>query len=390
MQAKTQDNNQKGRSREDSYLEALKVLSYNGKASFDTIAKVLHTTKTTAYNQFKDLVDEYGLKFVPEINIDGIWKYEFIKFTRPHKKREIVEEALESLPDAIGFEEYMILIKFLNGKPKNEEILNAISNSYEAQFVATLDGEYDLVMYVVARNYMEADRFLLSFDEKMSKYNIVSEMDRIMPAFGFFPLSKKLIERFNIPESYLDLLLGLSDNGREELKAIAAKFKREPDRIMYAMERLRDTGILKHVTYYEEKPKYNVRALIKLTTNNVSAFLKNRNKWFLDMVKDQGRHNEYIFVADISNPTGILMFMNFETKKDLSSFVKRLSDNLKVIKTTTIGIKDVLVGHLGVRNFDMRYSMQYEILANQNLVPKMKKEPKEIEEEYKEEKDLLD
>ena len=365
MQAKTQDNNQKGRSREDSYLEALKVLSYNGKASFDTIAKVLHTTKTTAYNQFKDLVDEYGLKFVPEINIDGIWKYEFIKFTRPHKKREIVEEALESLPDAIGFEEYMILIKFLNGKPKNEEILNAISNSYEAQFVATLDGEYDLVMYVVARNYMEADRFLLSFDEKMSKYNIVSEMDRIMPAFGFFPLSKKLIERFNIPESYLDLLLGLSDNGREELKAIAAKFKREPDRIMYAMERLRDTGILKHVTYYEEKPKYNVRALIKLTTNNVSAFLKNRNKWFLDMVKDQGRHNEYIFVADIS-------------------------DNLKVIKTTTIGIKDVLVGHLGVRNFDMRYSMQYEILANQNLVPKMKKEPKEIEEEYKEEKDLLD
>jgi len=336
------------------------------------------------------LVDEYGLKFVPEINIDGIWKYEFIKFTRPHKKREIVEEALESLPDAIGFEEYMILIKFLNGKPKNEEILNAISNSYEAQFVATLDGEYDLVMYVVARNYMEADRFLLSFDEKMSKYNIVSEMDRIMPAFGFFPLSKKLIERFNIPESYLDLLLGLSDNGREELKAIAAKFKREPDRIMYAMERLRDTGILKHVTYYEEKPKYNVRALIKLTTNNVSAFLKNRNKWFLDMVKDQGRHNEYIFVADISNPTGILMFMNFETKKDLSSFVKRLSDNLKVIKTTTIGIKDVLVGHLGVRNFDMRYSMQYEILANQNLVPKMKKEPKEIEEEYKEEKDLLD
>jgi hypothetical protein len=119
--------------------------------------------------------------------------------------------------------------------------------------------------------------------------------------------------------------------------------------------------------------------------NDELSFLETRNKWFLDFISNyEKKHNEYIFICDISNPQGILIFANFENNARAEEFVETLNKKLRGIDTRYAHITKVLMGHLGIRNFDPRYSEQYYVLEKQKLVPvfsQWHKERFEIEKE---------
>ncbi|MDE1855972.1 MAG: hypothetical protein KGH49_01920, partial [Candidatus Micrarchaeota archaeon] len=102
--------------REELKARMLKLLSVNGRMSIGDLGKSLGITKPSAYHLFLETVKEYDLRFVPEINISKIWRYEFIKLSRMRTKKEILDEALEEIPEA-GFEEYIVVFNFLKGAP---------------------------------------------------------------------------------------------------------------------------------------------------------------------------------------------------------------------------------------------------------------------------------
>ncbi|MDE1762172.1 MAG: hypothetical protein KGH78_03180, partial [Candidatus Micrarchaeota archaeon] len=149
----------------------LKDLSVNGRKSIGAIARKLKMPKATVYQIYNKTVEKYGLKFVPELNLDQAWRIELLQaFKRKGTKREMREELLDKVSN-IGFEEFIIFIKFNEKEPKDNEILSALGDSYVPQYVGKLQGsEYNLIMYAVARTYVDLQLFTMEFNQKLKKY----------------------------------------------------------------------------------------------------------------------------------------------------------------------------------------------------------------------------
>ncbi|MDE1850231.1 MAG: hypothetical protein KGH54_00345 [Candidatus Micrarchaeota archaeon] len=365
--------------REELKAKMLKLLSTNGRMSIGDLGKNLGITKPSAYHLFLETIKEYDLRFVPEIDIEKIWKYEFIKLARMRTKKEILDEAIEEIPEA-GFQEYMALFKFKGKQPSDDEIRKAMGNSYMPQFVARLGGEYSLIMYAVARRYNDINGFVIEFAKKL-KGDTTSEMNRIMVDLGYFPLKKELLEKFNISETYLALLMGLNEDGRQEFISIAKKYKKEQQGMVYAMDRLKRTEILKRVTYYEGKQKSTVNAIIQMKVTNYTKFFAKRDNWFMDMIKsNEKRHNEYVYMCEVSNPHGVLIFASFADKARAKKAFNEMKRANAGVELKYIAMKNILVGQLGIRDFDMRYSDQYKTLERNKKVPRFV--PKNIDNYY--------
>ncbi len=271
----------------------------------------------------------------------------------------------------MGFEEFIVLFKFSSNIPNDEEIMKAIGTSYIPQFVARVHGDYDIIMYAVASNFADIDQFAVSFCLSLKNYVVTTEINKLARGMGFFPLRNELLKHFNISDNYKDLLLGLNGDGRVQIGELARKTKSNQMRLIYAFERLKRTDILSRITYYEGKPKNVINTVVQIKVVNQSEFMKSRNKWLLDMVKNyDGKHNEYIFACDVSNPLGILLFLSFQDNDNVEEFFSSIRKALKGVEFKYFMMTKSLLGRLGTRNFDMRYSKQYQHLERERLVPR--------------------
>ncbi|MGC8662655.1 MAG: hypothetical protein ACP5RT_02625 [Candidatus Micrarchaeia archaeon] len=353
-------------------LEILKYLSINGRASIDDIARRIKMPKATTYTLLNEVIKEYAIRFVPELNINDVWKFEFIKISK-HKstKREIKEEALEKIPE-LGLEEYISFIKFNGEVPSEEEILEAINNSPVPQYVAKLHGEDDLIIYEVGKSFYTINKFIINFLKSMKKYSMVVNTSRIVTDFGFFPLRNDLLDMLMLPDTSKALLEGLNIDARGEIKEIAKRFNKKPELLLYAMERLKQGGLLERITYFESRPKDSINGILKIVVTNESKFLESRMKWFMELVKQKsGEHTKYTYICDIMNPSGVLLFVNLNSNEEIDYIINTFTKILKGVDITYITITKNIFGSLGVRNFDLRYSAQYKVLESENLVPKI-------------------
>ena len=374
----------KEKNKEEIRKKILRRLSVDARVSMRNLADCLKTSKVNAYGLFNELSSAYGIKFVPEINIDNIGKWEFIKKARLRTKRGILSETVEEFPET-GFNEYIMFVKFVGGLiPTDDEIMKAIGKSFVPQFVAKIKGEYNLVMYLVSRSYEEALRFGNEFGKKLDKYKMLTYTDRVWGTFGFFPLSVEIIEQFDIFDTYKNLLLGLSKSGRSMFSQMGREFDQGPAQMLYAYDRLIRTEILRRVTYYEEKPKCNINTLLTVRVTNAKAYEESKDTWFLRLVKeynDKGRANECVFMCDVPNPKGMLVIGSFESHQGVVKFIAGMITSLKGVEIIQSRIGDVMLGHLGIRDFDMQYAKQYKSLAMRRLVPRIDEKPVEIKDE---------
>ncbi len=348
-----------------------RLLSVDARISMQDLATNLKTTKVNAYNLFNEVTAEYGMKFVPEICIDKLWKWEFIKRARLRTKRGILAEAVEELP-LTGFGEFLVMVKFMGKKPKEDEVIKAMSGFKSPQFAAFTKGEYDLFIYSVERSYEDAIRFTDSLNKNLGKYNMIATTSKVWSNFGFFPLSSKLMEQFDIFDTYKNLLYGLNEGGRNTFTDIGKKFNQGPAQILYAYDRLARTEILKRVTYFESKPKATVGLIIIAEIENANSFEATRNNWYIKLLKEyKDRENECVFMCEMPSPKSLLILADFESRKKSNQFLSSLKKSVRGIRINSIKISKVLLGSLGARDFDMRYTPQYRDLERKKLVPSM-------------------
>ncbi len=346
----------------------LKLISPDSRISMHELADELNLTKTSMPLFFDDLVNEYGVKFVPEINLSSVWKLEFITHARMQTKRGMLRETPEAF-QTMGFEEYLIFVRFPGKKPKDADIMNALHNGYNVQFSASLKNQYDLMLYAVARNLDEINYFARKFSTALSKYKAELYIDRISNTYGFFPVNSSLIGQFSIFDTYKNLLIGINENGRENFSKIGERFKQQSAQVLYAYDRLRRNDILKRVTYYEEKPKNKISKLLIIKINNESEFEKSKDKWFEEAVKtEENKHSAYTFMCDISSPRGMVAILSFESEAEARKTANRIRSMLKGAEINDISLGATLTGHMGIRDFDMRYSSIYAYLAGRGIV----------------------
>jgi hypothetical protein len=82
----------------------------------------------------------------------------------------------------------------------------------------------------------------------------------------------------------------------------------------------------------------------------------------------------YTFMADVHEPYGGIIIANAKNGACFDG-IKRSIENLKLgIEVDSLVLSRPILGELGVRNFDLRYSNQYGMLATEGLVPKVERE----------------
>lgn len=350
----------------------LKQLSVDARISMKTLSNGTRSAKGNAYGIFNKVVEEYGLRFVPEISINNLWKWEFIKKARMQTKRGIITEAMDAIP-ITGFGEYVLLAKFAGKAPADDKILEALGTSYSPQFAARLNGGgHDLLVYVVARSYEDALEFANAFCRKLDRHRMVACVNRIWGSFGFFPFNAKVISQFDIFDSYRNLLIGLNGSGRDTFSEIGRKAGQGPAQMLYAYDRLVRTGIMKRITYYEEKPKSSINVLLTLTATDVKAFDRTKDAWFMRLIKEYERaENECVFMCDTASPKGMMVIASFQSEARAKKFAGEIRTTLKGVEVSRSEMGGALLGHLGIRDFDMRYTQQYRSLAIRRLVPRI-------------------
>ena len=347
----------------------LRLLSVDARISMQDLANQLKTTKVNAYSLFNEVAGEYGLRFVPEISIDKLWKWEFIKRARLRTKRGILAEAVDELP-LTGFGEYLVFIKFVGKRPADDEVVKAMGKSYAPQFAARTKGAYDLVIYAIERSYEDAVRFTDTLSKNLDKYKMLAYTSRVWGSFGFFPLNNKLIEQFDIFDTYKNLLFGLNDGGRSTFTDIGKRYSQGPAQMLYAYDRLARTEILKRVTYFESRPKNGFGVLAIVKTQSEKEFDDSRDRWFAKLTKDyEKRENECAFICETPNPKGLAVLAEFRSAVAANRFLASMKKSLKGAQVDKILVGKVLAGSPGVRDFDMRYTSQYRSLERKKLVP---------------------
>ena len=349
----------------------LRLLSVDARASMNIIAGKMGIARRSAYGLFNELVEEHGLRFVPEVDIEHLWKWEFIKKARLRTKRGILAEAMEEPPVA-GFGEYMAFVKFTGPVPDDSEIADAVGASPLPQFAARLSGAQDLMIYSIARNYEDALEFAGNLSKRLGKHKPLIHVSRIWGSFGFFPLSDRLINQFDIFDSYKNLLIGLNESGRMTFSEVGRKSNQGPAQMLYAYDRLVRTGILNRITYFEEKPKKMASVLFTVKVTSAKAFEESRDAWFMKLIGEyKDRENECVFMCNTPCPVGMLVVARFESDARMHKFLGMMKSSLRGVDVSHSRMGKVLVGHLGIRDFDMRHTRQYKSLAMRRLVPRL-------------------
>ena len=138
--------------REEIEGKLLTILSMNSRLGIDRLSGMVGLSRNQVYDLVKRIIKKYDIKFVPEIDIDGLWKYEFLGLSWGKSKRELLEMMLKDEPAQIGFEQYVAMIEFKGQEePTNEEIMKATVGSYIPQYIARASGQCSLFMYLVSR-----------------------------------------------------------------------------------------------------------------------------------------------------------------------------------------------------------------------------------------------
>ena len=115
-------------------------------------------------------------------------------------------------------------------------------------------------------------------------------------------------------------------------------------------------------------------AMMTIKVINMPVFEKTRSRWFMTMLKDyENKPNEYIFVAEMTNPLGLIIFLNVERRERVKEIADRIRKDVSGIEINYSFVEGVIRGKFAIRNLDIRHSRMYEILESENLAPKVER-----------------
>lgn len=199
----------------------VRMLSYNSRTTVSEIAKDLRMSRSTAAKRLKKL--EGSLKIGYTIEFDPMK----LRLLNPH----------------------VVLVRFQK-KPDYLDIAKVLSQSYVTQFVATVKGTYDMVIY--ANAYAPID--YLTWDMRMrallmKKYKMEWQTSTVgYHRMGYIPVRDDTLAKASIPSKYKNMLRILNLNSRTSLTQISKLLGMNYKTAVYAFNSLLKLGYIRRFT----------------------------------------------------------------------------------------------------------------------------------------------
>ena len=335
-------------------------------------------------------------KTIPElVKITGIKETAVAYHLRNLERRYDMEYVLEIDIEKFGYVDYVAFGKFLNKKPVLNQMKEELEKYPYVQAAMITKGEYDIVVLLVAESNSNARGALYDFTrEVLSSYDIEWTMS---PAYfsglGFIPLRKEFFEVLKekvwkrtrekprpehdqITEVEYNVLMAMNKNAAADFASIDREIHTERGRSNYAYHRLIDRGIIKRATVNMRNLSSRFDALFILNIINIDSWLKGRERFMLDLIKENDLQvDTYSFACDIMSPKGVLLMAHVFKDQNPEAIAERLIKDTGGARIYEIVVTDIIVGSVNSRFSDKIKTRQYEILVSHyNYNPEKLKE----------------
>lgn len=343
--------------------DILDQISTDGRIPVNEIAKIIGLSGVATRRRLERLEEVYGIRYTIELSMQPF-----------------------------GLFRYIVFVKFLRGMPNIQEMAEVLKKEPRVQFVATLKGDYNLFIYLFAKNTESLEDTIYNirsnpiFSDYDSYWNVsyISAVYRHLPVQdNFFDLIEERVwkrkERIRkaddqiLEREYL-VLRELNKNGREEFSAIDAKLGLKNGSSAYTYYKLIDKNIINKVTICMDRVPYKYASIILANQVNIKSFNSNiREVWDKVYVENSVYPTDnYIMYADIGAPYGALIITPlFDI--NLNDLEQRFHNVLKGTELTSLIISGILVGSLGLRRKDLNFAKKaLERINTVSIMPKIK------------------
>ena len=346
-------------------LRLLTCLSMNARMSPSKMASLSKIKKEAVYFRIKTLEKGFGIKYIMELDVTKL-----------------------------GYMPYLILVKFEEDLPYFGKIKDAFYQEPLIQFAAKVNGNFDLVLYVLdtdADNVIDNIRNLI-YKLELGSYDAKWNIIPIAKTYSFMPVRDEFIEKVvktkewkkttskstpkqdELKHREFIILKELNSNSREDFSEIERKYELIKGSARYAYAKLKESGIIIRPTITMTKIQIKYLGMIIVTDINEDKIRKTRYKFLSDIIEYGPIINKYALFGNIGMPIGTVLFLPVIFEGDLENNAIRIRNELEGSIVKSMVITEILVGSLSYRRFDNEYSRQHRLLVELG-----KREPKILE-----------
>ncbi|OJI07694.1 MAG: hypothetical protein BK997_02335 [Candidatus Micrarchaeum sp. ARMAN-1] len=331
----------------------LTAMSMDGRASASDIAKSIGIKSYEASYRMEKLRKEYSIR--PTINIR---------------------------PTTFGFSRFLILAKFINGRPSAEKLKVLLENEQRVQLVLLMKGDYDLAIYVIAEDIPKLENMVYKIRSNtvFSNYRSVWNVSYLYEAFGWFVLTRDVFFELikdrvwqkskESPKKLHDQLFKseyavmreLSKDCSINFSDIDKAYGLNEGSAQYTYHKLLERKTIEGATICMQEPHCKYSALIYIEQEDVVAFNKTKKAYFKNVISEGQRPtNRFAYIADTSSPYGIITLAPIYTDDELEEMLGEFREQVKGITIKYSIITNQLLGNIGFRRYDMKTTGTYKI-----------------------------
>ena len=331
----------------------LTALSMNARMSTAKLAGLTGMHAQTAYHKARELEGQLGIRYILEVDVEKL-----------------------------GYTRYLLLVKFAGTRPRRERLAEALATDPRIQFAALTEGDYDLVLYLIDKGYIEAidNMWEMRSHGILGKHSARWHLLPFGQTFSFMPLRDEFLEQVlkpkelgrDVSDKEMAVLKELNANSIESFSEIDIKNGFTKGSARYAYLNLMKRGIIVRPTITVRNASKKHLGIALLETLHGEKVKVGRNRILLDVIEDGPVVDKYAMVGNVGNPAGAVYFLPLSNGNDIRKHAVDLSEKVPGVLIKALRAKEVLVGSLCFRRFDKSYSRQYGLLADQKKLEKIK------------------
>ncbi len=311
----------------------LRDLCTNSRSTVTELAAKYGITRKMVRSRITALEKEFGLKYTLELD------YEKLGFLPLH----------------------IVKIRFLR-RVRIEDLRSAFANDRLVQFAATTKGDFEMLVFILAKGSKEYFLWETTLWESLARYGIGTTSSEVTVAhLGFVPVNQKSIMASDVGDIYKRMLAVLNENSRITMRELGKRVGISDGLAKYHLRKLDETGIVKRYTTIVTKPtmQYNIVYFMNYTIReNVLARVRNeRRTMYWTEPKEFPLLSEFQMMF---STTGGEVSFTWATYNDYNDGMKRsVRTHERIYKVDSpvaqcARIENVVVGLMPLRNLDQK------------------------------------
>jgi DNA-binding Lrp family transcriptional regulator len=251
----------------------------------------------------------------------------------------------------LGFSEGRIVTIKFGAAPDMEAIRRRLKEDIAVQDAYLAMGDFDLLIYAVGMSHKDYLHWQWHMRVDFGEYKpVLKSASADNYHIGFFPLSRKLIEKSPVlSDLERKILVNLNENSRIKLKDLIKKCRSTQMRIIYALKKLEDRKIIRR---YSGLVQETDKRIILAYTESVIPIKRRAHiqRAFYDEVSKENYNeasNDYCVFVDTSGAYDALFVCTFEDSEALYKKGPALNERIFAEESPSIEkavLTDVIVG----------------------------------------------